>query len=465
LLGELVGATTFSVELGDVEERLDPGFAGARHVARERLSGSPFPLIALDDVLLMAQYGTSERANSSSSGVPVLRMGNLTEEGLDVCQLKRIPLSDQEIAKYRLDKGDVLVNRTNSKELVGKCAVFELEGLWVFASYLVRLRVDTKRVLPHYVARFLMSAAGRAQIDQLSRQAIGMANLNLQELRGMLMPLPPLDVQQRLSSAVESAWAKRKSLFAEAEQLNEGRKMAVADTLQLKLKSVQPRATFAIPLAKIRGRRMDVAANRPGPTLRTKPSYSLVALGGVASVDGETVRSLGLASNKNVPYVGLPDCSLTSIERIGGRPAGDLASASLAREGDILFARIEPSVFNQKYVFVDALPAGTRVVATSGEFYVVRAIQSLLDSKFLYAVLFTEFVTAQVRGFTTGSSGRQRLPRELFTELLIPCPPLKEQRRIGERFLESLQRARMIRAAALLDWESARENFESGFRG
>ena len=412
----------------------------------------------------MTQYGTSERAGSSSSGVPILRMGNLVEEGLDPSQFKRVSLSPPEVAKYRLEAGDVLVNRTNSKELVGKCAVFDLEGTWVFASYLIRLRVNPKRISPHYLSRFLMSATGRAQIDQLSRQAIGMANINLQEIKGMLIPLPPLNVQQRLASAIENAWTERRSRFSDASRLDSSRSGMVTDTLQLELKKAQPQNRFVVPLSKIRGRRLDAAANRPGPALRHKPSYPLISLGEGASVDRDSVRSLGVTSSQQVPYVGLPDCSLTAIESIGNRPAGDLSSASVARSGDILFARIEPSVFNQKYVFVDSLPDGIDAVATSGEFYVVRADPSVLDNRFLYAVLFTEYVASQVRGFTTGSSGRRRLPRDLFTELLIPCPTLGEQERIGRQFLESREQAKAIRAAALLDWKSARDSFEIGFR-
>jgi hypothetical protein len=392
-------------------------------------------------------------------------MGNLVEEGLDPTSLKRVELPEEEVAKLRLEKGDILVNRTNSKELVGKSAVFELDGTWVFASYLIRLRTDPTRASPLYVSRFLMSAAGRAQIDQLSRQAIGMANLNLQELKGLLIPLPPLDKQRQLSSAIEDAWTVRRSHLAKAAGLDESRAQVVSSALDLELKSKQPEGSFAITLGQLRGRRLDVGANRPSPTLRSAPSHPLVALRDGAVIDGKTVRSLGLAASQQVPYVGLPDCSLTSIEGIDMRQVGDLGSASVARTGDMLFARIEPSVFNQKYVFIDQLPDGVDTVATSGEFYVIEANPPVFVNTYLYAVLFTEFVATQVRGFTTGSSGRRRLPRELLEEVVIPRPDLDTQRQIGSRFLASLNEARLTRTEALTDWEEARCEFESGFRG
>ena len=77
-------------------------------------------------------------------------------------------------------EGDILINRTNSKELVGKCGVFQAEGEYVFASYLIRVRVDNSRVLPEYLAYAINSPLGRQQVDALSRQIIGQANINSQ---------------------------------------------------------------------------------------------------------------------------------------------------------------------------------------------------------------------------------------------------------------------------------------------
>ena len=69
--------------------------------------------------------------------MPVLRIPNLQADGWDLSDLNYLRLSPKEIAKYRLEKGDVLFNRTNgSRALVGKCEVFDFEGDWVFASYL-----------------------------------------------------------------------------------------------------------------------------------------------------------------------------------------------------------------------------------------------------------------------------------------------------------------------------------------
>ncbi len=82
----------------------------------------------------------------------------------------------------------MLFNRTNSKELVGKCAVFREDGDWYFAGYLIRVAIGEDGYRPEFLARFLNSDVGRVQIDQISRQIIGMANVNAEEIKELLVP-------------------------------------------------------------------------------------------------------------------------------------------------------------------------------------------------------------------------------------------------------------------------------------
>src|SRR5436305_249946 len=90
---------------------------------------------------------------------PILRMGNIQNGRLNLRDLKYLHLNDDERAKLLLAKGDILVNRTNSAELVGKCAVFDMEGDYGFASYLIRLRLDMKRADSNLVAIYINSPA------------------------------------------------------------------------------------------------------------------------------------------------------------------------------------------------------------------------------------------------------------------------------------------------------------------
>lgn len=106
----------------------------------------------------------------------MIRMNNLQRDGWDLTNLKYIELSEEAAELYRVNPGDILFNRTNSKELVGKCEVFHEPGDWVFASYLIRVVLDQSKAIPEFVSTFLNTQAGRIQIDRVSRQIIGMSN-------------------------------------------------------------------------------------------------------------------------------------------------------------------------------------------------------------------------------------------------------------------------------------------------
>jgi restriction endonuclease S subunit len=190
------------------------------------LAKGKYPLVCMGTVLKMLQYGTSEKANTSGEGVPVVRMNNIVDGELDFSKMKHVVLTAKTINSLLLNKGDILINRTNSKELVGKCGVFQIEGDYVFASYLIRVRVDNRKILPEYLAYVINSPLGRQQVDALSRQIIGQANINSQELRSLQIPMPPLEVQNvimklvtegRTEIAKHREIAQQKSLESKAE--------------------------------------------------------------------------------------------------------------------------------------------------------------------------------------------------------------------------------------------------------
>lgn len=164
-----------------------------------RSQNSRWPVVNLGDLTKSSRYGTSKRAGRDPVGIPVLRMGNIVGGYIDYSDLKYADLVEEEKNKYLLHHGDVLINRTNSLELVGKAATFDRrDGEWIYASYLVRIRVDKSRVLPEYVTATINSRVGRSYVRATARRAIGMVNINAREMAGFPMPLPPLEVQREI---------------------------------------------------------------------------------------------------------------------------------------------------------------------------------------------------------------------------------------------------------------------------
>lgn len=154
-------------------------------------------LRSLGEITTSSQYGISSSLGGNYS-VPILKMNNLQDGRIDLGDLDYIQLSKAEMESLILNKGDLLINRTNSLDLVGKAAIYDLAGEYVFASYLVRFRLGPS-VLPAFVNYFLNSEPGQSKLKLLATKAVSQANINPSILKKRLfVPIPPLIEQHRI---------------------------------------------------------------------------------------------------------------------------------------------------------------------------------------------------------------------------------------------------------------------------
>lgn len=155
-----------------------------------------WPIKTIGDLAASTQYGTSGKAGDNGK-FPILRMGNLSASGdIHFSDLKYIDFPENDVEKYTVRRSDILFNRTNSPDLVGKTAVYYGKDFMGFAGYLVRLRVNDKAV-PEYISAFLNSAYGKKTLRGMCKAIIGMANINAQELRGIPIAVPPIERQEK----------------------------------------------------------------------------------------------------------------------------------------------------------------------------------------------------------------------------------------------------------------------------
>ncbi len=162
-------------------------------VARiSKVLNGKYAIIKLRELIISYQYGLSEKASKEKIGPPMLRMNNIFNSEIVVDNLKYINIDESIKNKYRLNKGDLLFNRTNSKELVGKTAIFNKDGEYTFASYLIRVVIDSTKANLNYINYLFNSTLLKYQKDMISRQITGQANINAQEMQDFLFPVPPL---------------------------------------------------------------------------------------------------------------------------------------------------------------------------------------------------------------------------------------------------------------------------------
>ena len=181
------------------------------------IAEAKYPVQKIRNFILSYQYGLSLKATEEPIGIPMLRMNNINKSELDIDELKYISIQDEKKEKILLVKGDLLFNRTNSKELVGKTAVFELNEEFTFASYLIRLKLDTEKVNVHFINYLFNSPIGRIQIDMISRKVLGQANVNAQELQDFIFPIPDIKTQNKIVKEVSKIKETANSLKEKAE--------------------------------------------------------------------------------------------------------------------------------------------------------------------------------------------------------------------------------------------------------
>ena len=420
-------------------------------------SKSRFPLKSLRELVTYVQYGISAPATETKVGYPILRMNNLQNDGWELSNLKYIELTENEIETYRLQNGDILFNRTNSKELVGKCEVFKEKGDWVFASYLVRVRIDESIALPDFVSIFLNTPSGRVQIDRVSRQIIGMANINAEEIRDLVIPIAPLDRQQVLVAEIQAAQKSREQKLKEADTLLSGIDEFLLDQLGI----VQPqeeRFVYAITLKEASyANRFSADYFHPERTLAIKSIRS--------SKHGSRVkrlkdimnfqRDIEIVSNSE-EYIGLANVQSNTGELI--KFFADEAKGQCFRfyTGDILFARLRP--------YLNKVHRAEHSGVCSTEFHVIRVqnVRNQEDSilpDYLALVLRSSVVVAQTKHMMTGNT-HPRLANDDVVDLLIPIPSLDHQEKIVEELSGRCIKARHLHEEAATEWEAAKVRFE-----
>ena len=154
----------------------------------------------LEDIASDLLYGTSEKSLSEGL-VPVLRMGNINRIG-EIDWNNLVYTSNQaDIAKYSLKQDDLLFNRTNSAEWVGKTAIYKGNKNAIYAGYIIRIR--TISVNADYINYVMNSSYHRAWCDEVKTDAVNQSNINAQKLSQFYIPIPPYKEQERIVNSVQ----------------------------------------------------------------------------------------------------------------------------------------------------------------------------------------------------------------------------------------------------------------------
>jgi type I restriction enzyme S subunit len=178
-----------------------------------------------ETIIVGPQNGLYQHASSYGSGTPIVRIDAFYDGVITgIGSLKRLEATQETIKKYELHRGDILVNRVNSREYLGKSALVpELSEPTLFESNMMRMRIDQARASSQYVVWFMQTAFVKGQIAVAAKDAVNQSSINQTDVRRIIINLPPIALQEEFVNricAVEAEKAKQRQHLAMLDELS-----------------------------------------------------------------------------------------------------------------------------------------------------------------------------------------------------------------------------------------------------
>jgi type I restriction enzyme S subunit len=370
---------------------------------------------ALGELTQRMQYGLSVRGGVEGR-YPILRM-NCQQDGRVLFRdLQYVDLDANTARAYQVHPGDILFNRTNSYELVGRTAIAEVESEAVFASYLLRIVLDKSQVDPHFINFFLNWQVTQQELKKLAGRGVSQANISAENLRSLLVPVPLIDEQRSIAALLK--------LVRRAIELQDS-----CTTIARELKSAVTRRLFTRGLRGEAQKETDV---RPFPE-----SWSTEPLG-----VHHSVVSGGTPSRSNPAYwIGgtIPWVKTTEIdycvvrnteERITSAGLNESA-AKLLPVGTVLLAMYGQGVTRGKVALLGIEAACNQACAA------IRPSDAIIDPRYLYH--FLSYRYEEIRQLAHGGQ-QQNLNLDIVRELPIAFPTEKGEQQEIVAILDALDR-------------------------
>ena len=376
----------------------------------------------LKEITTELKYGTSEKS-SLEGKIPVLRMGNITTNGtIDYSNIV-FSSNEEDIKEFLLTKGNLVFNRTNSSDLVGKTAIYRGEIPAIFAGYLIKIAL--LKVNPEYTNLVMNSSYYRKWCYSVKSDAVNQSNINAEKLSNLLISLPPLAEQHRIVQKV----GQLLTIVDTIEQLQEELKALVKQTknqvlnyaIAGKLTHQDPNDEPAEELLK----RIGKTTATDTPYGKLPKGWAWCRLGDIGEIITGNTPSKGKESfyGNDFPFfkpndldVGKIKTSLDSLSVLGYKqakkaPKNSILVTCIGSIGKTGITQVE-GAFNQQ----------------------INAIIPFeyISNYFIYYLMLSKKIQEQLNSKASATT-IAILNKNKFENILIPLPPLQEQHRIVEK--------------------------------
>ena len=367
-----------------------------------------------------------------------------------------------------LQDGEVLFNNTNSTSLVGKSAVFREVNPTVCSNHVTRLQLR-EGIEPDFVALVLNVLRHRGYFARLCTNFNNQAGINTTTLANVRIPLPLAPERQLLLADMDDARAERKTKLAQADALLASIDDFVLDALGIAPPQEETRGVFAVRGADMRN--LQFSPSRHVPELQSllnglrNHAATSKTLGDYVEVNPKAnVSELG--DNDVVGFIPMSAVAdgATGEHTLENRSLKEVRKGYTSfRDGDVLWAKITPSMQNGKSCIVEGLPNGIGFGST--EFHVLRVKAAGTSKEFVKEFVSQKTLRQVATNTFTGSAGQQRVPADFLADLPFPELSEAQQNEIVSEIQSIRSQARRLRAEAEAGWQEAKQWFEEQLLG
>ena len=451
----------FIVNRSEIQGRLDPKMA----LYNRKVQNWAYPKVRLKDILLAKpQYGAAESgvARTNKLSPRYLRITDIDEYGLishDDLGATANTLEDQ----YILHANDLLIARSGAT--VGKAYIHkDCPYTCFFAGYLIRFIINPLKALPDYIFAFTQSNTYKEWVNAIQRPS-GQPNINAEEYQSLEIPMPPVDIQEKVVSLIRKAYSEKKSKDLEDQQLLDSIDTYLLDELGITLPEVHNELKdriFLMNRSELEGR-FDPTVYKDGVKL-ISPRWDNVKLSKVALVNPSGAYK-GQAVDTPISFVPMEvvDETFSEITTKGETTIAQSSGFTKFREGDLLWAKITPCMQNGKSAIAKNLTNGLGCGST--EFFILRPKDERLAIEYLHVILHMKCVRETAMLFFGGSAGQQRVPASFLENFNIPLPPKEKQVEIANHVYELRQKAKTLQEEGKRILELAKQEVEKMILG
>ena len=391
----------------------------------------------LEDIVCELKYGTSEKSLSVGK-IAVLRMGNITNVGtIDYSNLV-YSSNNEDIKLYSLEKDDLLFNRTNSSEWVGKTAIYKKEQPAIYAGYLIRIRPIL--IFSDYLNTVMNSSYYRNWCYNVKTDAVNQSNINAQKLSQLMIPIPPLKEQERIVVEVAKWISLIDTIKNSKEDLQTTIKQAKSKILNLaihgKLVPQDPNDEPAIELLK-----------------RINPDFTPCDNGHYTFdvPSGWITTNLGSIFNVvSAKRILKSDWKHSGVPFYRAREIAKLSIYGLV-DNELYISEEHYNSLKEKFPVPKASDIMISAVGTIGKCYIVKESDKFyykdasvlclcndyqINAKYIYHIMRSEYMLKQMYDNSKGTTV-DTITIEKAKQYIFPLPPLAEQQRIVAKIEET----------------------------